>query len=79
MFRISARQILAVALLSALFAAGTIAVLDRLSNRLQPPGLRSLKRHLRSDGSCRRYRRQNNIGNSRTLLASVATAGSVRP
>src|SRR5882724_6840006 len=38
MFRISARQILAVALLSALFAAGTIAVLDRLSNRLQPSG-----------------------------------------
>jgi S1-C subfamily serine protease len=36
MFRISARQILAVALLSALFAAGTIAVVDRLSNRLQP-------------------------------------------
>lgn len=38
MFRISARQILAVALLSALFAAGTIAVIDRLSNRLQPSG-----------------------------------------
>src|SRR5882672_5621809 len=36
MFRISARQILAVAILSALFAAGTIAVVDRLSNRLQP-------------------------------------------
>jgi S1-C subfamily serine protease len=38
MFRISARQILAVALLSALFAAGTVAVIDRLSNRLQPSG-----------------------------------------
>ncbi|HEV7474056.1 MAG TPA: trypsin-like peptidase domain-containing protein [Pyrinomonadaceae bacterium] len=36
MFRISARQLLAVALLSALFAAGTIAVVDRLSNRVQP-------------------------------------------
>src|SRR5437667_12482908 len=36
MFRISARQILAVALLSALFAAGTIAVIDRLANRVQP-------------------------------------------
>ena len=36
MFRISARQILAIALLSALSAAGTIAVLDRLSNRFQP-------------------------------------------
>ncbi len=38
MFRISARQILAVALLSAIFAAGTIAVIDRLSNRFQPSG-----------------------------------------
>src|SRR5437870_3933314 len=36
MFRISARQILAVALLSALFAAGTIAVIDRVANRVQP-------------------------------------------
>jgi S1-C subfamily serine protease len=38
MFRISARQILAIALLSALFAAGTIAVVDRMANRLQPSG-----------------------------------------
>src|SRR5882762_4535195 len=38
MFRISARQILAIALLSALFAAGTIAVVDRLANRVQPSG-----------------------------------------
>ena len=38
MFRISARQILAVALLSALVAAGTIAVVDRLGNRFQPSG-----------------------------------------
>lgn len=36
MYRLSARQILAVALLSALFAGGTIAVVDRLANRLQP-------------------------------------------
>jgi S1-C subfamily serine protease len=38
MYRLSARQILAVALLSAFFAAGAIAVVDRLSNRLQPSG-----------------------------------------
>jgi putative serine protease PepD len=38
MFRISARQILAIALLSALFAAGTVALVDRLSNRFQPSG-----------------------------------------
>lgn len=36
MFKLSARQILAVALLSGIFAAGAIAVVDRLSNRFQP-------------------------------------------
>ena len=38
MYRLSARQILAVALLSALFAAGAIAVVDRLASRFQPSG-----------------------------------------
>jgi S1-C subfamily serine protease len=38
MYRLSARQILAVALLSALFAAGAIAIVDRLANRFQPAG-----------------------------------------
>jgi putative serine protease PepD len=36
MYKLSARQILAIALLSALFAAGAIAVVDRLGNRVQP-------------------------------------------
>ena len=36
MYRISARQILVIALLSAFFAAGAIACLDRFSNRVQP-------------------------------------------
>jgi S1-C subfamily serine protease len=36
MYRISARQILVIALLSALFAAGAVACLDRWSNRFQP-------------------------------------------
>ncbi|MEP6719095.1 MAG: trypsin-like peptidase domain-containing protein [bacterium] len=36
MYRLSARQILVIALISGLFAAGTVAVVDRLSNRLQP-------------------------------------------
>ncbi|HLN99177.1 MAG TPA: trypsin-like peptidase domain-containing protein [Pyrinomonadaceae bacterium] len=36
MYRLSARQILAIAFLSAFFAAVAIAVVDRLSNRLQP-------------------------------------------
>ena len=38
MYRLSARQLLAVALVSALFAAGAIAVVDRLANRVQPSG-----------------------------------------
>jgi putative serine protease PepD len=38
MYRLSARQILAVALLSALFAAGAIALVDRMANRFQPSG-----------------------------------------
>jgi S1-C subfamily serine protease len=36
MYKLSARQILAIALLSALFAAGSVACFDRFSNRLQP-------------------------------------------
>ena len=36
MYKLSARQILAVALISALFAAGAIALVDRLANRFQP-------------------------------------------
>jgi S1-C subfamily serine protease len=36
MYTLSARQILVIALISGLFAASTIAVVDRLSNRLQP-------------------------------------------
>ena len=38
MYKLSARQILAIALFSALFAAGAIAIVDRVSNRLQPSG-----------------------------------------
>jgi putative serine protease PepD len=36
MYRLSARQILVIALISGLFAAGVVAVVDRVSNRLQP-------------------------------------------
>jgi putative serine protease PepD len=36
MYKLSARQILAIALISALFAAGAIAVVDRVANRFQP-------------------------------------------
>jgi S1-C subfamily serine protease len=38
MYRLSARQILTIAFLSAVFAAGAIAIVDRLSNRFQPSG-----------------------------------------
>ena len=36
MYRLTARQILLIAIISGLFAAGGVAVVDRLSNRLQP-------------------------------------------
>ncbi len=36
MYRISARQILLIALISGMFAAGAVVILDRINNRLQP-------------------------------------------
>lgn len=39
MYRISARQLLIVALISGIFAAGAVAVVDRFSSRLQPTGV----------------------------------------
>jgi S1-C subfamily serine protease len=36
MYKLSARQILVIALVSGLFAAGTVAIFDRLSSRFQP-------------------------------------------
>ena len=36
MYRLSARQILLIALISALFASGMVAIADRISNRFQP-------------------------------------------
>lgn len=36
MYRITARQILIIALVSGLFAAGAVALIDRISNRVQP-------------------------------------------
>jgi putative serine protease PepD len=36
MYRLSARQILLIALISGIFAAGAVVILDRINNRLQP-------------------------------------------
>ena len=36
MYKISARQILLIALISGMFAAGAVVILDRINNRLQP-------------------------------------------
>ena len=36
MYRVSARQILLIALISGIFAAGAVVILDRINNRLQP-------------------------------------------
>lgn len=77
MFRISARQILAVALLSALFAAGTIAVLDRLSSRLQPSGsafTENAPKGLTDPGTA--TDEQNNIEIYRTLSPGVVNVHS---
>lgn len=38
MYKLTARQILIIALVSGLFAAGIVAVMDRVSNRFQPAG-----------------------------------------
>ncbi len=38
MYKITARQILVIALISGLFAAATVALVVRLSNRLEPAG-----------------------------------------
>jgi len=38
MYRLSARQILVIALVSAIFAAGAVAIVDRLGDRFQPAG-----------------------------------------
>ena len=38
MYRLSARQILVIALVSAIFAAGAVALVDRFGGRLQPTG-----------------------------------------
>lgn len=38
MYKLSARQILVIALISGIFAATAVAVFDRISNRLQPSG-----------------------------------------
>src|SRR6267378_2793115 len=38
MYKLSARQILIIALISGLFAATAVAVLDRITSRLQPAG-----------------------------------------
>ena len=36
MYKVSARQILLIALISGIFAAGAVVVLDRINNRFQP-------------------------------------------
>jgi S1-C subfamily serine protease len=39
MYRLSARQILVIALISGIFSAGIVALIDRLGNRFQPSGV----------------------------------------
>ncbi|HEY8186848.1 MAG TPA: trypsin-like peptidase domain-containing protein [Pyrinomonadaceae bacterium] len=77
MFRISARQILAIAVLSALFAAATVAVIDRLSNRLQPSGaafIETMPKGLTDPASA--SDEQNNIEIYRALSPGVVNVHS---
>jgi S1-C subfamily serine protease len=77
MFRISSRQILAVALLSALFAAGTIAVMDRFSNRLQPSSSAFSETPLKGvSDPATASDEQNNIEIYRTLSPGVVNVHS---
>ncbi len=75
MYKLSARQILMIALISGLFAAGTIAIVDRLSNRMQPA------RAAFSEGSPSGIAdpasdEQNNIDIYRTLSPGVVNVHS---
>ena len=77
MFRLSARQILAIALLSAIFAAATVAVIDRLSNRLQPSGaafIETMPKGLTDPANA--SDEQNNIEIYRTLSPGVVNVHS---
>ena len=77
MFRISARQILAVALLSAVFASGAILLVDRLSNRFQPSGAafsEATPKGITDPGTS--TDEQNNIEIYRTLSPGVVNVHS---
>ena len=77
MYRISARQILVIALLSALFAAGAVALVDRFSNRFEPSGAAFTEDAPAGNNQSRRVTdEQNNIEIYRTLSPGVVNVHS---
>ncbi len=77
MYKITARQILVIALISGLFAAATVALVDRLSNRLEPAGAaftESLPAGVTDPGMA--TDEQNNIEIYRTLSPGVVNIHS---
>ena len=77
MYRLSARQILVIALISGLFAAGVIAVVDRVSNRLQPARAAfSEKAPANISDPANATDEQNNIEIYRTLSPGVVNVHS---
>jgi S1-C subfamily serine protease len=78
MYKLSARQILVIALISGIFAAGTVAIFDRLSSRFQPSSTAAL-----SEGPAPNITdpavatdEQNNIEIYRTLSPGVVNIHS---
>jgi S1-C subfamily serine protease len=77
MYKITARQILIIALISGLFAAATVALVDRLSNRLEPGGsafTENLPTGITDPGMA--TDEQNNIEIYRTLSPGVVNIHS---
>src|SRR5687767_655678 len=76
MYRITARQILIIALISGLFAAATVAIFDRVSSRLQPSGVAFSEERPAGISEFTSTDEQNNIEIYRTLSPGVVNIHS---
>src|SRR5687767_15602174 len=76
MYRITARQILIIALISGLFAAAAVAIVDRVSNRLQPTSVAFSEETPAGITAINSTEEQNNIEIYRTLSPGVVNIHS---
>jgi putative serine protease PepD len=76
MYRITARQILIIALVSGIFAAGTVALVDRISNRVQPTSIAFSENPAPGITEVTSADEQNNIEIYRTLSPGVVNIHS---